>query len=101
MKMTKEIQNISIHVAKQFLPQKFSTEEKVFAEIIRLSRNSKELNSIKLYHTLPDLLIISKDAYRKSIAYLKKKELIEKNGQKITLKNKALSEINQITIKQS
>ncbi len=95
-----DIERIELQLAKLSLPQKFSTEEKVLAEIIRLSRSDKELNSIKLYHTLPDILIISKDAYRKAIAYLKKNNLIVKDKQKITLKAKVLSKITQLTIKQ-
>lgn len=103
MNGTFKVKNVDLQLAKINLPQKFSTEEKVLAEIIRLSRSDRELNSIKLYHTLPDILIISKDAYRKAIAYLKKKGIIIKDGQKISFNKKFefLSQITQITIKQS
>lgn len=93
--------NLNLHLARLYLPQKFSTEIRILAEIMLMHKEGREINSIHLYNTVPDFLHISKDAYRKAIGQLKNKGLIKRDKHIIVLNNDVLKKtITELTIKQ-
>ncbi|MES2395787.1 MAG: hypothetical protein V4549_07280 [Bacteroidota bacterium] len=93
--------NLNLHLARLFLPQKFSTETRILAEIMLMHKDGKEINSIHMYNTVPDFLHISKDAYRKAIGKLIKKGLVKRDKHCLLLNNDILKkEITELTIKQ-
>jgi len=102
IKMEVSTNNLNLHIARLFLPTKFSTEIMVFSEIMELIQNGKPTNSVHLYNTIPELLHISKDAYRKALSVLIKKKLIarvEKNNI-IIINKKLTNKPTYLTIKQ-
>lgn len=64
---------------------KSSPEAILLAEIIRQSKKSGYIESAEFYKSAPGILNISKDSYRRTMASLKKKNLIEKYGYCIKL----------------
>ncbi len=59
---------------------KSTPEAILFAEIIRQTKKSGYIIYKDFYKSAPDKLGISKDSYRRTMASLKKREIIKKTG---------------------
>ena len=99
--MTTEIkvENLNAAYAEIKVGKKPTAESLLYAEIISQIHSGADVFYIEFYNTVPAKLGISKDAYRKAMASLKKKNLIGKKGYTITLIEESIKQpFNQIII---
>lgn len=90
-KMKLQTDNINNEIGKHFFPGKQTVESKLFAEILTQIQANEHVYYIEFYNTVPQKLQISKDAYRRAMAKIKKAGLIGKKGFCITLNDKEFS----------
>lgn len=92
--------NINLKIANYYLPGKKNIEALLFAELLTQMQINEHVYSIEFYRTAPQKLGITKDAYRRAMAKIKKSGLIYKKGLTIALTKEQIKKVNHLTFKQ-